>query len=579
MDWEGTSCSPSVAADGLLFTNSRGTLCPADGTGPNSVSNGTLFSNDVQGLRVEKLNGTVFTPLEIDVAEYSRSVKDPHVEFVGHKADGTTVTVQAPLDGVADGPGGAPDFQTFTFPSSFANIVRLEVPTGRWSFDNFVFSTVAPPPLPADQRLEGAFRAPFNRFSRPLLQDQFIVGPGYSLNSGFRAAHETVIFQSGGSINLASTYSPYFANGSGELYFADYLRTGISSYKNGLSTIVATAQDTTGTGWPMTHVDLPRWVGGPVLFLGYDTSGSDQFGIFLKGAGPGVLALITPQTSLPGSSGTYFSTPHAFPTDIAVHPVGFAFDTTLTDFPDYRRIYASFFGGPPRHIVGENDSIPVAGWWPVVTVLKRFAFNADGDLEVDVTFDTGTARLYFDLNGLRKVVETTLTVSPVNAGKTVSGTLLPATLFRPALLTTADGEVYREKDGRYFRVVGIGDKIDGEIIQTLELKATPSYPERLVIEVRYASDSSNAHIVELELAEPVTHPPRFGALTVHPESGDWFIPLSHLTADKTYWLARSHDLQNWERLQRIDRIRPLQHVFIPAEQTQAPKIFFRVEEE
>ncbi len=579
-DWAGTTgCASSWTADGLVVTNARGTICTSDGTGINSVSSGTRFSNDVQGLRVVHANGIPFTPLDIRIAEYSRSVKPPFIEFVGYKPDGGTVTVQAPLDGVADGPGGAEDFQTFVFPATFAGIVRLEVPADFWSFDDLAFSTVVPPPLPAFQTPAPSFRFPFTRSSQSIHLNRYLVAPGYLVSLGFGAADSTLLALSADSVALGDTYSPHYSPEAGALYFVDYLRTAIRRYKDGVTTTAATPSDTSNTPWPMARVDLPRWVGGPLFFLGYRTESPEQFGLFLKGAGPTTQALVNPQTSLPGPSGTVFSTPHAFPTDIAVHPIGYAFDTSLVDSPATRRLYATFFGGPFRHIVAENQSIPVATGFATVLDFSRFAFNANGDLEVDATLDTGKARLRFDNSGLREVVPLSLAVSPVNAGKIVSGTLAPAEFDRPALLSTADGEVYREKDGLFFRLLGVGDRIGEQTISMLELKTTLLYPPRAVVEVRYSNDPATSHIIELEFAEPVSLPPRFGAPYIHPESRDWFIPLDHLTAGRTYWLARSTDLQTWQRLWPVERVLPVQHVFIPREQTESPRVFFRVEEE
>ncbi len=578
MDWEGgTNCTSSISASGLLFTNARGTICSSNGTGANSLSNGSIFANDITGLRVIHQHGLPFTPVQIEVGEYSRTLKAAYVGFVGYKADGAVVTVQAPLDGIADGPGGAPDFQNFVFPASFENIVRLEVPSGSWSFDNLFFSTVIPPPLPTDQRLGANYRSIKSIYSKSIHSPQLVVGPDYVLNSGFSAPQNTKFVLPGNTRLVEGTRSPHYSRETSTLYYANSASTALFSHVNGVTSTVATPADTSATGWPMQALDLPRRIGATIVFMGYTKSGLDQFALFAKTAGV-TRAVITPQTSLPGPTGTPLSTPFWFPNDIAVNATGFAFDTSLASQTGVHRLYSASLEGAVRYVVGENDVIPTAGGTTTVTDLKTYAFNATGELEVNVTLNTGDARLVFDSVGLRQVIPTARTVAPVNAGKTVSGMLFPA---NPALFTVpSPGELFRESEGRFFRVLGVGDKIGTETLSYLELKTVPSSPPaRVIIEVRYASSSTMAHLLEVELGDPILHPPRLGAPQVHPESGDWFVPLSHTTAGKARWLARSNDLKTWERLWTLPVTSPLQHVFIPRSQTLAPTMFFRVEED
>ena len=124
------------------------------------VANNSQSANDVAGLLVRHVNGKTFTPLTVDLGEYYPPTNtDEEIHFIGHKPGGGTVLTSFQLDLLADGAGGVDDFQAFTFPPEFADIVRLEVPNTRWRFDNLTFSTVVPPILPAGSRLGPGFRA------------------------------------------------------------------------------------------------------------------------------------------------------------------------------------------------------------------------------------------------------------------------------------------------------------------------------------------------------------------------------------------------------------------------------------
>jgi hypothetical protein len=184
--------------------------------------------------------------------------------------------------------------------------------------------------------------------------------------------------------------------------------------------------------------------------------------------------------------------------------------------------------------------------------------------------------LVFDSAGYVRREEVFITVAPENAGRQVTGERFP-TVAGTVFIDTHE-EIFREHDGRFFRVVGVGDEINGETISYLEYKATrETLPLRVLVEVRYQSSAGTARILELALAAPEQLPPRFGATYLHPESGDLFIPLSHLTHGREYWVRGSANLRDWTDLWRIEAVVPLQHVLIPAEVLDSPS-FFRVEE-
>lgn len=111
--------------------------------------NGTayLYAQLGDSLSVNSLNGARFGMVSVDLAEFSTLYQTPlTVQFVGYKPDGSTVTTAFVTDGIIDGAGPLNDFETFYFDSRFADVIRVEIPTHRWSLDNMVFSNVVPEP-------------------------------------------------------------------------------------------------------------------------------------------------------------------------------------------------------------------------------------------------------------------------------------------------------------------------------------------------------------------------------------------------------------------------------------------------
>ena len=90
-------------------------------------------------------NGSSFTPVSVDLAEYSDIVHDPvTVHFVGYRADGTILTDDITTAGIFN--GTAPVFQTFSFDPGFSDLVGVEIPTVAWSLDNLTLRSSVPEP-------------------------------------------------------------------------------------------------------------------------------------------------------------------------------------------------------------------------------------------------------------------------------------------------------------------------------------------------------------------------------------------------------------------------------------------------
>jgi hypothetical protein len=89
-------------------------------------------------------NGSAFGLVSVDLAEYSTVASDAvTVPFIGYQQDGSTVTNIFTTDGIIDGTGPLPDFQTFYF-SGFTDVTRVEIPSYGWSLDNLVVSVPEP---------------------------------------------------------------------------------------------------------------------------------------------------------------------------------------------------------------------------------------------------------------------------------------------------------------------------------------------------------------------------------------------------------------------------------------------------
>lgn len=111
--------------------------------------NGTAYIEASFGysLSVSSFFGARFGLVSVDLAEFSTLYQTPlAVQFVGYKPDGSVVMTEFVTDGIIDGAGPQNDFETFYFDARFADMVRVEVPTYRWSLDNMVFSNVVPEP-------------------------------------------------------------------------------------------------------------------------------------------------------------------------------------------------------------------------------------------------------------------------------------------------------------------------------------------------------------------------------------------------------------------------------------------------
>jgi hypothetical protein len=149
------------AEQGMLFTPIGTGQFGRSGGAPVNTGfprNGSayLFASFTYSLAVTASGSRPFGLVSVDLAEFSTLYQEPlSVQFVGYKSDGSSVMTEFITDGIIDGAGPLNDFETFYFDARFADVVRVEAPTYRWSLDNLVFAQVPEPGTQALLLLSG----------------------------------------------------------------------------------------------------------------------------------------------------------------------------------------------------------------------------------------------------------------------------------------------------------------------------------------------------------------------------------------------------------------------------------------
>lgn len=93
--------------------------------------NGTAYLAVMREYAGFSHESSLFRLNSIDVAEYSRIYPGPtSVRFTGYRADGLVVSASFVTDGIFDGTGPLPDFQTFTFDATFSDLLRIQISPG-----------------------------------------------------------------------------------------------------------------------------------------------------------------------------------------------------------------------------------------------------------------------------------------------------------------------------------------------------------------------------------------------------------------------------------------------------------------
>ena len=100
-----------------------------------------------------QIGGAPFALTSFDYAEWQEAGTARTITVTGNQVGGTTVSTTLTLDGIFDGPGGQPDFQTAAFGPQWANLVSVVLlGTGAtfgnlnyFAMDNIVVGTAAVP--------------------------------------------------------------------------------------------------------------------------------------------------------------------------------------------------------------------------------------------------------------------------------------------------------------------------------------------------------------------------------------------------------------------------------------------------
>lgn len=140
------SSSSTYTEDGLVFTTPNQIL-RVGANHINRPNNGTPHMAPISNQRpltIRRSDNSLFHLYSVDLAEHSYLFASPKViTFHGTKVGGASVTTSFSLDGITDSTGPLTDFETFTFPSSFRDLISAEVTVDVYAFDNLVFEAAA----------------------------------------------------------------------------------------------------------------------------------------------------------------------------------------------------------------------------------------------------------------------------------------------------------------------------------------------------------------------------------------------------------------------------------------------------
>lgn len=135
---------------GSFSASASTSLWPSNGTDFLSFSTNQFTSIPIT---ITRADVGAFDAKAVDLSEYSAVFPYPKsVTFVGHLAAGETVATTFTTDGIMDGPGGAADFQTFTFPNTFRGLSSITISDGGFAMDNLVLAAAGGPQTSASSK-------------------------------------------------------------------------------------------------------------------------------------------------------------------------------------------------------------------------------------------------------------------------------------------------------------------------------------------------------------------------------------------------------------------------------------------
>jgi hypothetical protein len=169
VDYEGETLGPVVPSTPLVFDHplyitalAESDVTDGVGCAPNCPANGTTFQlsygSGFTGLLtisgeptpVSCPDCSPFDLFKIDVAEPTRDAGPISLGFLGTTADGESVQFDFVSDGIVDGPGGQPDFETVVLPDTFRNLgnvgILVATPYLGVAIDNIIVEPIQPVP-------------------------------------------------------------------------------------------------------------------------------------------------------------------------------------------------------------------------------------------------------------------------------------------------------------------------------------------------------------------------------------------------------------------------------------------------
>jgi hypothetical protein len=186
-----TGGNATYQEDGLIFSTPN-QIFRVGANAANRPNNGTphiapLFLQ--KPLSIARVDGGVFHLHSVDLAEYSTVYPQPKgITFTGVKSNSTTVSTTFTIDGVIDGTGPLADFQTFTFPATFRDLISAQVTVDVYALDNLVFENVSVSPASAVMNTASAGAATLDLDAEGT-PDVWITGAGVSTKDGSLTTH------------------------------------------------------------------------------------------------------------------------------------------------------------------------------------------------------------------------------------------------------------------------------------------------------------------------------------------------------------------------------------------------------
>ena len=574
IDFENSLCSSKIIGGYVQIENSRGTICATSGTGTNSVSSGSRYSNDVENLTVRHVDGQIFTPLSMKVGEYSLSVAPPSPLIVsGNKADGSQVVMEVFLDGVRDGPNGEDDFELIVFPSSFSDLSSLQFGAGKWSLDDFVAEAPVTPPVVAGPMPRGSFASAVKLLELPstLLgaSDEPLVfldhytyrdnDPWVDSVVDARGQGSDIVFPVVRSAVVDPvTFDSYQGDNSIRLY-----------PKNGPMRIVADLATVQGLGYDVTSIRATAAYGGTLLFAGYNHGGSDSYYLFTYQAGK-IAPLVTPTTALPVPGGGV-GTPYRWPDYETIGEGGIAFDTSTSLSTQTEVVFEQAEGTTGfRRIVAEGED----SGFGTISRIVRIDYQGP-DLVVDVQASQGIVRLVYQ-DGLR-VSAALVTKNKSVAAEAVWFSGSAEAGDQGARIINWNSAVYQTDDALMYRVIGPDDVISGSRVVSARYVATSSADSgKILVEIIFSDLALNG-LYEIGIGVPKPPDIKLGEVFLWPEPRLIYMPVDYATQGRVYTLLKSTDLSEWVPIQTITEFEIRPRFSYPVS-TAERGVFFKVSE-